>query len=341
MRRRSRARGAGPEVAWDGRPRRGAAARAAGPLLACAALAPAAAHAQDANILMPPPEFERRLAAGPIHIVQEQGSRFEDDRTQRATIRLADSTLVLVKFAAALPGADTFNNRPRYELAAYEIQKLFLDPGDYVVPPTVARCFPLEWYRQHLDPDVDPTFRGPTCVLSLVQYWVWNVRPAEPLDEDRWASDTVYARHLADFNVLTYLIRHQDSNLGNYLVSEMDDDLRVFSVDNGVAFSSEPGNRGHAWRRYRLDRIGAKTLERLRAITRADLERALAVVVQLREEGDSLVREPPGPSLNDGRGVRYEDGVVQLGLTGREIRDVASRLRDLLKDVDEGKIRAF
>ena len=315
--------------------------RAAGLLLAWAALAPVALRAQDANILMPPAEFERRLGTEPLQVVQEQGSRFKKDRTQRVTVRLADSTLVLVKFAAARPGADTFNNQPRYELAAYEIQKLFLDPDDYVVPPTVARCFALDWYRKNIDPEVEPTFRGTGCVLALVQYWVWNVRPAEPLDESRWASDTAYARHLADFNVLTDLINHQDSNLGNYLISQLDDSPRVFSVDNGVAFSSEPSSRGHAWSHYRLDRIGAKTLRRLRAITPADLQRALSVVVEFRQQGDSLVRVPPGPSLNDGWGVRSQDGVVQLGLTGREIRHVAARLRDLLKDVDEGKIRAF
>ena len=45
--------------------------------------------------------------------------------------------------------------------------------------------------------------------------------------------------------------------------------------------------------------------------------------------------------MDPGDGVREKDGVVQLGLTEREIRDVTSRLNDLLKDIDEGKYEIF
>lgn len=303
--------------------------------------APGRGVGQDQNILLPAPVIEQKMRSEPFEIVQETGSRFEKDRTQRTTVRFADSTLMMVKFAEALPGADTFNNRPRYELAAYEVQKLFLDPGDYVVPPTVARCFPVDWYREHMDPKARRTFRGMDCVLVVMQYWLWNVEVAKPMDEARWRSDTVYARHLSDFNVLTALIRHQDSNLGNYLLSQVTEDPRVFSVDNGVAFSSQPGNRGHRWDHYRLDRIAAGTLARLQRITRADLERTLAVVAQFESSDDGVEPTAPGPSLNPGWGVREGDDMVQLGLTAREIDDVASRLRDLLEKVGKGDVRAF
>jgi two-component sensor histidine kinase len=313
------------------------------PLLVLASLAGGlrAATAQEGNILGSPAEIEHRLKTDSMEVLQHPGSRFQDDRTQRSTVRFSDGVILMVKFAAARPGADMFNNRPRYEVAAYDLQKLFLDPDDYVVPPTVMRCFPRDWYRQEVDPNVEETFRHGDCVLTVLQYWLWNVHVSKPMNEELWKADTVYARHLADFNVFTYLVRHEDSNLGNYMISDLPKSPRVFSVDNGVAFRSEPGNRGEAWRRYRLDRIGSRTVERLRALTEADLEKALSVVAQFEDRDGVLTPMPPGPSLNDGRGVREKDGVVQLGLTRREIHDIAGRLQHLLEDVDKGKIRVF
>ena len=48
---------------------------------------------------------------------------------------------------------DGINNAPRKELAAYQLQKLFLQPEDYVVPTSVARCARLEFYRKLVDPE--------------------------------------------------------------------------------------------------------------------------------------------------------------------------------------------
>src|SRR5690242_192165 len=48
--------------------------------------------------------------------------------------------VVRIKWKPAAPGGDGYNHSPRRELAAYALQKLYLDEGDYVVPPTVARC---------------------------------------------------------------------------------------------------------------------------------------------------------------------------------------------------------
>lgn len=299
------------------------------------------ARAQDSNILLPPAQIEKELRTESVKILQETGSRWKKDRTQRVTIKLADSTLMMVKFAAARPGADTFNNRPRYEVAAYQIQKLFLDPKDYVVPPTVVRCFNLDWYRKYMDSHAEQTFQGPHCVITELQYWIWNAHIAKPYDEARWKSDTLYARHMANFNVVMALIKQQDSNLGNYLVSDDSSNMRVFSVDNGLAFETEPGNRGHKWESYRLDGIPKETLARLRKITEPDLEKQLSVLAQFQVAGDTLEPVPPGPCLNTGWGVRFQNGIVQLGLTDREIHNTYSRLQDLLKQVDDGKVHAF
>src|SRR5687767_8866029 len=102
-------------------------------------LASAPAVAQDGNILFPAATVEMMLRNEPFQIIDRRGSRFESDRTQRVALSFNDSTVLLVKWAKAAPGASTFNNEPRYELAAYELQKLFLPEAEYVVPPTVSR----------------------------------------------------------------------------------------------------------------------------------------------------------------------------------------------------------
>jgi hypothetical protein len=151
----------------------------------------------------------------------------------------------------------------------------------------------------------------------------------------------MYARFLGNFNILTYLIRHNDSNEGNFLTSTYDGMPRVFSVDNGVAFNSEISNRGYEWRNIRVERLPRSTVERLRTITPELLRERLAVLVQFEARGGELVAVEPGANLGDGRGVRRSDGVIQFGLTDREIRGIESRLRDLLEKIDKGDIEVF
>ncbi|HKJ91558.1 MAG TPA: hypothetical protein VJ957_00250, partial [Longimicrobiales bacterium] len=210
-------------------------------------LAPRVAAAQDANIMLPTDSIEKLLRAAPFHVLNMQGTRFPEDRTQRVTLQFGDSTLIAAKWAKAPYGGETFNNNPRYELAAYRVQKMFLDPLDYVVPPTVLRVVPLAWYRQR-SPNASPTFSGTTSVLVVLQYWLWNVTSSGLWDPDRFASDSVYARHFADMNILTYLIHHNDANVGNLLISKMPDNPRIFAVDNGLSFESEASDRGTEWR---------------------------------------------------------------------------------------------
>ena len=65
------------------------------------------------------------------------------DITLKADVAFGDAPPLRVKLRKAEPGAEAFNNVPRYDLAAYELQKLFLDPAEYVVPPTALRMVPL------------------------------------------------------------------------------------------------------------------------------------------------------------------------------------------------------
>lgn len=297
---------------------------------------------QDGNIVLPVAEIEERLREHAFEIVDRRESRgLEGERTSRAALQFEDGTMMVVKWAPAARGGETFNNQPRYEVAAYEVQKLFLDEPDYVVPPTVVRAFPLAWY-QRIDPRASATLRNTSSVLVTIQYWLFNVTQDGVWSEERFAADTAYARHFADLNILTYLIKHNDANEGNLLVSRDVANPRVFAVDNGLAFGSVTSDRGATWRDMQVRRLPAATVARLRAITEEELRAVLETVAQF-EVGDDGILHPvrAAPSFSRGRGVRRHESVVQLGLTEREIRETWRRLESLIRDVDRGRYELF
>jgi hypothetical protein len=308
------------------------------PVLLALLGSPLDGFAQYENIALPVDTVEQLLRHEEFQIASFTDNRFSGDRTQVAVLSYPGFMPIRVKWAAAPRGGDSFNNRPRYEIAVYELQKLFLDEEDYVVPPTVVRAIPLDEYpREHA---VISTFSGTEAVVVLMQYWLSNVTGEAVYDKNRLKSDSVYARHLADMNVLTYLVRHADAGPGNLLISTVEGNPRLFAVDNGVTFG-EISNRPDDWRNLRCSRLPRGTVEKLRAISEEGLHRALGVVVQFEVGDGQLVQVEPTENLDPGDGVRYEGGVIQLGLTSGEIRGVHGRLLDLLKDIDEGKYEIF
>jgi hypothetical protein len=311
-------------------------------LCAAPAAAPAPATAQQYyNILHPAAEIEQRLKSRPFTIVDWRGSRAEGDRTQRVLLSFEDSVIMLAKWATAPVNGEAFNNEPRYEVAAYEIQKLFLDEPEYVVPPTLLRALPIDFVHEQV-PRARPTFReAPGSVVVALQYWLIGVTPQNFWDPQRANTDDLYARHVGNFNILTYLIRHSDSNIGNFLISDAADDPRVFSVDNGVAFRSQESNRGTTWRDLQVRRLPRHTVDRLRQVTREELERTLAVLAEYEIHDGQLVAVAPGPNPAPSRGVRRSRERIQFGLTAREIREVETRLRQLLRQIDAGRIALF
>ena len=202
--------------------------------------------AQDLNITRPVEVLEQELGSEPFEIVAAEISRpkAKGDITLKAEVSFAGQPPYRVKLRKAEPGAEDFNNRPRYDLAAYELQKLFLDPEEYVVPPTALRMVPLAEFRKY-SLDVSPTFRGSDDVLGVLQYWLQDVIViADVYDPRRFASDPVYAWHIGQMNIFTFLIEHGDSNVGNFLISRAEEGARVFSIDNGVAFAYNESDRG-------------------------------------------------------------------------------------------------
>jgi len=301
----------------------------------------APAFAQDQNIPLPIDSVEYLLSRAPFTLPDTLvGTRFAGDRTQRVPLFFPDGAAVLVKWAQAPRGGEEFNNNPRYEIAAYELQKLFLDHADYVVPPTIPRMLPEAWYQTVAD-NVVPTFRVGQSVMVVLQFFLYSVTADDVWDEKRFETDSVYARHWADANLLTYLIDHKDQNKGNLLISRYPENPRVFSVDNGVAFRSRRSDRGSRWSRLQVKRFAHATVDRLRALSREDLQQALGVMAQYKLQGDQLVPTEPTENWDPNSGIRQRDDGVQIGLTEAEIGDVWNRIGDFLENVDEGKLKVF
>jgi hypothetical protein len=308
-------------------------------LIACAS----PAMAQDANITAPVPEIERMLDNDPFIVTAAATSRpkAKGDITLKAQISFAGREPLTVKLRKAEPGADVFNNVPRYDLAAYELQKVYLDPPEFVVPPTALRMVPLDEFRK-FQADVQPTFPGADEAVAVVQYWLHDIEViADVLDPATFETDAVYARHIGQLNILTYLIRHRDSNAGNFLIGKQSPGARVFSIDHGVAFASIDGDRGMLWQDLRVKKLPADAIARLRKVTHEDLDARLGVLVQWKLEQGRYVQVPNGANTAAYRGVRRSGEMLQMGLTKPEIADVYRQMQRLLAKVDSGAISTF
>jgi hypothetical protein len=247
--------------------------------------------------------------------------------------------VLTTKWKVAADGGTGWNNSPRREIAAYAVQKWFLDPPDYVVPTTVAVCLAPDALPE---PEA-PGLPGARCVFGMQAIWLENVTQPERLfDPWRFYRDPHYAVHLANYNLLAHLIRNRDTRAGNYLVSRDETNRRVYAIDNGITFGTRFFNffKTH-WNRIRVPALSRRSIERLRRVGDAEID-ALAVVAEFRLGPDGILREtaPTAPFSRE-QGVRMRDGILQLGLEPGEIEGVRRRLRDLLLDVDEGRLGVF
>ncbi len=238
---------------------------------------------------------------------------------------------------------DAHNDSPRRQIAAYELQKLFLAPEDYVVPTAMAHCAPLLVSGENVTVRMRPTLPGSACTLGLVQVWLENVTSSDSLyEEARFVSDPVYAYYLANFNLFTYLSDFADPKKSNFLVSTEPDRRQVFCFDNDIAF--EESFRMpfvDRWNVIFVPALRRDSIERLRRVRREDLDR-LAIVAQFeRDESGVYLSTPPGQNLSPNDGVRIAGKTVQIGLARFEIEAVWRRIQRLLARVDEGEIPLF
>jgi hypothetical protein len=309
---------------------------------ACLALTPLSlADTPTDSIAFPVSVIEARLL-GPLNVIEAEQARpaIDGDRSIRVVLGGAEGEPPMAARwkPVASPGQG-FNNEPRYELAAYQLQRLFLDECEYVVPPVVLRAMSIDEYKRDR-PGGQVALRGTSSALFMLSYWLQDVTNRDPWDPARFKSDPIYARHWGNLNILTHLIEHKDANTGNLLISLHPEDPRVFAVDNDVAFKSEPSDRGDTWKNLQVDRLPASTIERLRKLTRADLDQALSVVAEFRIVNGLLEPVEPGANMNQRRGLDATKDRVQFGLNSTEINDIQRRIERLVDGVNRGRITA-
>jgi hypothetical protein len=222
------------------------------------------------------------------------------------------------------------------------VQKLFLTPDDYVVPPVALRCVPLAAYRR-VDPKAEATIPSHPCVLGTLSAWLRNVtEPEEIFQPERFRRDPRYAYHFGNLNLFAYLIAHRDRRSSNFLISTDALNPQIFSVDNGIAFGEVLYNF-FSWHfdQLAVDDLPRQSIERLRRVTPDDLT-ALGVLVELQPDDAGVLRAvPPGPNADPSVGVRKVGEGLQLGLSAKEIEAVAKRRSELLDRIDRGEAREF
>jgi hypothetical protein len=290
-----------------------------------------------------PSDLETLLAEEPFEIATIEAAGSGVTGASRATLAFANGATVEVKWKAFPPALDDWNNSPRKELAAYEIQKLFLTPEEYVVPTTVVRCVDLEQARSQR-PDVQATVEGTRCVLVVFSVWMQHVTAPEDLyDAERFQRDPAYALHLANLNVLTHLIDHRDGRKGNLLLGDESGPSRAYAADNGISFGPWIWNYFVTnWNELRVPALPRRTVGRLRDVVDEDTEK-LRVLVELALDDEGIYRPVAAPHrpIDPAKGARRDGRVLQLGLTGNEIDAVRDRLAELLEAVDRAEVAEF
>jgi hypothetical protein len=292
------------------------------------------------NWPMPPEQVEEELAT---HGFAGDAAVASVKRTAKGASGPAEELVefpaiqktVKFKWKPVPSGLDKINNSPRRELAAYEFQKLFLDPEDYVVPTTFLMCNPNSSHR--------PLWEGANCPLGVVSVWLVNVRSPELLyDVSRFVKEPNYAYYMSNLNLFTYLIAHGDGNPNNFLVSNDNQRRQIFSIDNGVALGHIPNPLvQNYFAKIEVPGLRKESVDRLRALRREDLD-FLGVVSELQlDERGVMVPVSPGPNLDPKRGAVARGDTLQFGLTVSEIDDVWARAQRVVADVDAGKIDVF
>jgi hypothetical protein len=290
-----------------------------------------------------PSEAVRLIALGDEHEVRGAGGTGAGT-DGAATVRflLAGDEKAFFESRAMPHDLDGIDGAPRKELAAYVVQQLFLEPEEYIVPTCGVRCVPTDEWRRHGGAG-DPQVPGTRCTLAIACLRLKDVTiPGVLYDRERFLTDATYARYLADFNLFTYLAGHSGGGGGSFLVSTDDRRRQVFAVDNRHTFDARrPDAEVSDWSTIRVAALRRRSVERLRQVAEADLH-VLRVVWQLERDATGTMRpvKPERPMHPHG-GAIVKDGVVQLGLTDSEIRDVWQRIETLRRDVDAGKIPLF
>lgn len=243
----------------------------------------------------------------------------------------------------------TVINSPRKELAAHEMQKLFLPVDDYVVPPASGHCFELDHYHAMVDAEAEP-LENTRCVFGVLSYWLEDVQSLDDAEDDDvlrrerlydpalFERNETYRRSLANVNLLAYLIRHGDTHPGQFVVTSNEEHPRVYSVDNSLSFGAPQNTQltyEQNWSHIHVPALPQSSVERLRVLSKQDIAR-LGVFEQYEKRADLLVPvEPEAPRGDTEAAMRWvDDGrQLQLGLMEAEVAAVWERVGELLSRI--------
>ena len=240
-------------------------------------------------------------------------------------------------------------NEPRKELAAYAVQKLFLDETELVVPPTVAHCFAIAQYRT-FESTARASFPGADCVFGFLSYWLEDAQTvgaarehgllgtgAGIWDARLFERDPEYRHSVSNGNLLTYLINHGDAHEDQFVLQSNPRGLRAFVVDNSIAFRSIKNPMlllRQDWSQLQVPALSPKSIGRLQHLTDSDFERLGNVSELELREGVLVQTSPAEPLQSDGTTTSWHGSRLRIGLSQGEIELVAKRTRDLLSRPD-------
>ncbi len=300
-------------------------------------------------------DVEALLQREDLEILAAKETSTGVQRASVLTLR-ADGVVFRAKWRAH--STTTTRNSPRFELAAYAVQKLFLEPREYVVPPTAAHCFPLAGYRARVDRKAQPTFAGSGCVYGVLSYWLEDVSSVSDAHKAGWFDGAhdhafdprlferspLYRDSIGRVNVFTYVVGHRDSHARNFVLTRSEGLVsgpHVYSIDNSLSFTMAPNPRikpEHDWSKLQVPALPRDTVERLRRAS--DQLPSLGAVAVLRRGKRTLV-PAPDTSVRTTTGIDWSSGRLVVGLTTRELEGVRARIAELLTRVDRGELRAY
>ena len=302
-------------------------------------------------------EVERWLAHPDLEILGTDQTPAGKQGAQVLTLRRpADAGEPAVVFRAKWRAQSTATklNSPRRELATYALQRLLLEPHDYVVPPAAAHCFPLEHYRLRVDRAAKPTFTRVPCVLGVLSFWLEDVQTLPdageagwfdweggPLDEDLFEKSPVYRDSVADMNLVTYLIGHADSHWKQFVIREDPEAPVVYAVDNSMSFGAPKNEKvSQDWSEIRVPALRGATVERLRGLEARLGE--LATIAELKVDGARMIPVPRRPPIAPhGRPVLLAGDRLQVTLRPSELEGLRHRIRALIARIDRGEIEVY
>lgn len=273
----------------------------------------------------------------------------EDDRGER----------LKAKWRSA--ASESLFNTPAKELAAYHVQRLLLEPADYVVPPVAGHCFELDHYRDAVLESATPLV-GTRCVLGFLTYWLtsaitmpdarraglWPMPPDGPGDDDpqlfdprRFAEDAVYRRNVAILNLVTHLVNNRDAHAGQFALYTAP--WHAFLVDNSLAFRAIPNPRTmfiQDLSHIVVPSIPGDVAARLVALERDELD-ALRVIEEYELRDGLLRRVEPGAPFGGDAFVRRSAERLQIGLPAIDVDELWTRIEALRRELDAGRLTTF